>query len=93
LQRVLIVGKKRHPMRFRRSFTVSDRVTLVDEVWLPEKGNLKVKELWAGTDHTSIYVAMSRLYRPGCLLPWTDYGFVLPSLNRDGYGRVERVLG
>lgn len=93
LQRMLIVGKKKHPMRFRRTFLIGKEVSLVDEVWLPKKKRTKVEELWAGTDHTSIYVAMSRAYRPGCLIPWTDYGFILQSLNREGYGRVERVLG
>lgn len=93
LQRMLIVGKRKHPVRFRRTFLFGEQVKVVDEIWNPLNPKVKVVELWAGTDHTSIYVAMSRCYRPTCLLPWVDYSCVLESLERQGYGRVERILG
>lgn len=93
LQRLLILGKRRHPMRFRRSFHLGERVSLVDEIWMGNGRRERVEQLFAGTDHTSIYVAMSRFYRPGCLLPWTDYGEILSALNTKGYGRLERIIG
>lgn len=93
LQRLLIVGKKRHPMKFRRSLKLGEKVILVDEIWKGTSPAARVEELWAGTDPTSIYVAMSRFYRPGCLMPWTDYSHLIEPLERDGYARVERVLG
>jgi hypothetical protein len=91
LQRLLIVGKRRHPMRFSRTVQLGEELVLTDEIWIGKPmGAERILELWAGTDHTSIYVAMSRMYRPGCLLPWTDYRELIPVLERDGYARLER---
>jgi hypothetical protein len=95
LQRILIVGKRLYPMQFKRTLLFSDQVRLVDEIWNIEKAgrpSRKVTALYAGTDHTSIYVAVSRSYQSACLLPWTDYGGRLEKLNRDGYVRIERIL-
>lgn len=93
LQRLLIVGKKKHQMRFARTVEIDSGVRLTEEIWMGQgRGGSKVVELWAGTDHTSIYVAMSRMYRPGCLLPWTDYSEMIPALNREGYARLTRWI-
>lgn len=95
LQRILIMGKHFDPMRFRRTLLFGDRVCLVDEIWNPRKGgrSRNVMALFAGTDHTSIYVAVSQSYQRACLLPWTDYDAYLEVLNREGYVRIERVIG
>jgi hypothetical protein len=94
LQKLLIVGKKAHAMRFQRTLRLGDQVVLVDEIWRPlgPIGPPRVASLYAGTDHTSVYVAVSRSYQAACLQPWTDYGPHLESLNRDGYARMERVI-
>ncbi len=94
LQRLLIVGKRKHQMKFARTVEIDSGVRLTEEIWMGQGrgGGPKVMELWAGTDHTSIYVAMSRMYRPGCLLPWTDYGEMIPALDREGYARLTRWI-
>ncbi|GIX48975.1 MAG: hypothetical protein KatS3mg131_3186 [Candidatus Tectimicrobiota bacterium] len=95
LQRLLIVGKRRAPLRFRRTLRFAPHVTLCDEVWdlRPRRqGRRQLVDLYAGTDHTSIYVAMSNAYHPACLLPWHDYGAQLPQLWQTGYLRVCRTL-
>ena len=96
LQKILIVGKKKQPIRFRRTIIFTDCVRLVDEIWTDGKigkDRKKVESLYSGVDHTSIYVAVSRSYQKACLLPWTDYGPCLDELNRNGFVRIERVIG
>ena len=96
LQRLLIVGKRTDPMRFRRTFLFKDtEVVLVDELWRernPEPSR-NIEAMYAGTDHTSIYVAVSQSYQSACLHPWTDYAPWLKPLNEKGYVRIERVIG
>jgi len=93
LQRLLIVGKRKHPMRFARTVEIDSEVSLTEEIWKGQgRGPSKLVELWAGTDHTSIYVAVSRMYRPGCLLSWTDYSKVIPALEKEGYAKLTRCL-
>ncbi|MGQ9653993.1 MAG: hypothetical protein ACUVXD_07990, partial [Thermodesulfobacteriota bacterium] len=95
LQKVLIVGARRDPMKFRRTFRLGPPSTLVDEIWNPKRDSSSrdVIALYAGTDHTSIYVAMSNSFQSASLLPWTDYGAYIAELNRDGYVRIERRIG
>lgn len=94
LQRLLIVGKRKHPMKFARTVEIDSEVRITEEIWKGQGsgGAPQVLELWAGTDHTSIYVAVSRMYRPGCLLPWTDYSEMLPALEKKGYARLTRCI-
>jgi hypothetical protein len=92
LQRLLIVGKRPAPLRFRRTVRFGPRVALVDEVWYPGRRRPRLDALWAGTDHTAIYVAMSQGFHESCLQPWTDLGPALPQLAATGRLRVERVL-
>lgn len=93
LQRILIVGKRKHQMKFARTVEIDSAVRLTEEIWMEKgRGGPKVMELWAGTDHTSIYVAMSRMYRPGCLLPWTDYSQMIPALEKQGYAKLTRCI-
>ncbi len=94
LQKLLITGARRDPMKFRRTFRMGPPSILVDEIWNPRRGRSReVIALYAGTDHTSIYVAMSNSFQSASLLPWTDYGVHLAELNRDGYVRIERRIG
>lgn len=95
LQRLLILGKRRAPFRFRRTVRFAAAVTLIDEVWLPEgrrgKGP-RLRSLYAGTDHTAIYVAMSQAFQESSLQPWVDYASSLPALAATGRLTVERTL-
>ncbi len=95
LQKVLIIGASTDPMKFRRTFRLGPPSILVDEIWNPkcDGGSRDVIGLYAGTDHTSIYVAMSNSFQSASLLPWTDYGAHIAQLNRDGYVRIERRIG
>ena len=95
LQKILIVGKKKSDVSFQRTVIFSDRVTLIDEIRLPDnsKNHVKVSRLFAGTDHTSIYVAVSRSYQQSSLFPWTDLNEHLDELNEKGRVRIERVIG
>lgn len=92
LQRLLIVGKRPAPLAFRRTVRFGAPVTLVDEVWYPGRRRPRVESLWAGTDHTAIYVAMSQAFHESALQPWTDLGPALPQLAGGGRLRVERAL-
>lgn len=94
LQRLLIVGKRRAPLGFRRTVRFGAEVTVVDEVWSPEgRRRPRLRSLWAGTDHTAIYVAMSQVFHESCLEPWTDLSADLPVLAATGRLRVERTVG
>jgi hypothetical protein len=95
LQRLLIVGKKSSPLKFRRKLQIRDKVILVDELWYEGgSGNRpRLEALYVGTDHTSIYVAVSNSFHWGCLDPWTDCSSYLEPLNNEGYTRIERIIG
>ena len=95
LQKFLIVGKHSAPLAFRRTLRFGDRVQLVDEVWFETRGSARpsVSHLYAGSDHTSIYVAVSQSYQASCLHPWTNLSEHVEPLNRDGRVRIERIIG
>jgi hypothetical protein len=93
LQRLLIVGKRRAPLAFRRTIRFRHPPTLVDEVWWDaDAGGRSLTALYAGTDHTAIYVATSQVFQESALQPWHDYGPHLPALAGGGRLRVERPL-
>jgi hypothetical protein len=95
LQRILIIGKRPYKMRFRRTFKFDEtNVYISDEIWNPDhrRNSAKVRALFAGVDHTSIYVAMSRCFQESSLSPWVDYGDHLEELNSKGYVKVERII-
>jgi hypothetical protein len=95
LQRVLIVGKRPAPLVFQRTVQFQHQVTLIDELWeepRPRQGTQHLTALYAGTDHTSMYVAMSNAYQATCLRPWTDYTPYLAPLRHTGYVKITRQL-
>jgi hypothetical protein len=84
LQRKAITGKgaclpltveRRLPLgaldRVEYTLTLSDR-------------RFRLSELWVASDATSIYVATSQPYQPGCLLPWINLEKALPELHARG---------
>lgn len=88
LQKKLIVGKRKLPIRFKRRIEfASDAITVTDTV---ESNGARFSRLSAGTDATSIYVANSNTFQLSRLVPWTDLdAATVEKLNRDG--RVEIV--
>jgi hypothetical protein len=95
LQRLLIVGKRPVRLSFQRTLQFRQRVTLIDELWdeRPQRyGRHSLTALYAGTDHTSVYVAMSNAYQAACLRPWTDYTPYLAPLVHTGYVKITRTL-
>jgi hypothetical protein len=93
LQRLLIVGKRRAPLAFRRTLRFTRPMTVVDEVWWDgDAGGRRLTQLYAGSDHTAIYVATSQVFQESALQPWHDYGPYLTALATEGCLRVERTL-
>jgi hypothetical protein len=95
LQKLLIVGKRASALRFQRTVQFYPEVAVTDEIWdeRPQRqGGHSLTALYAGTDHTSIYVAMSNAYQATCLLPWTDLSGYLDELQRTGYVKIVRPL-
>lgn len=95
LQKLLIVGKKAAPLVFQRTIEFAPQATLTDEIWdlRPQRdGSGRLTALFAGTDHTSIYVAMSNAFQSAALLPWTDYSALLEPLRLNGYAKISRKL-
>ncbi len=96
LQKLLIVGKGPSRLRFQRTVQFGAIVRVVDEIWdeRPHRdGRARLVRLYAGTEHSSIYVAMSNAYQSACLLPWTDLSPHLEELGRTGNVKIERSLG
>jgi hypothetical protein len=95
LQKLLIVGKKPAALRFQRTVQFHPQLTIIDEIWHPQEprhGTRELTALYAGTDHTSIYVAMSNAYQVASLCPWTDDTVALETLRTSGYVQITRPL-
>jgi hypothetical protein len=95
LQKLLIVGKRPTALRFQRTVQFYPDVTITDEIWDERprrRGSHGLTALYAGTDHTSIYVAMSNAYQATCLLPWTDLSAYVEELQRTGHVQIIRPV-
>jgi len=89
LQRLLITGKRRTAIRFRRRIRFENGfVELEDEVALPP--GVEMDELAFASDATSIYVANSNAYQASVLRPWFDLRDRLEALNRERRLTVRR---
>ncbi|MDX2176570.1 MAG: hypothetical protein SF028_08865 [Candidatus Sumerlaeia bacterium] len=92
LQRKLIVGKRRLPLRFRRTVELGTlEVTVTDELERKDP-SLRLKRLSVGSDATSIYVANSNTFQESRLLPWQDAGGEIEEFNRTGRLVLERRI-
>lgn len=82
LQKVLITGKPRTDVRFRREIRFSEAgITIRDH--LDARGSkVQFKRLAIGSDATSIYVANSNTFQESVLCPWIDLSDRLEALNR-----------
>lgn len=79
LQKMLILNKKNLPIEFQRQFTFEEGLNIVDTIRL--KGPLYFKQLAIGSDHTSIYTAISNCFQESVLSPWIDLNPLLNELR------------
>lgn len=87
LQRLLIVGRRESPHRFRRVFRFADGGwTITDELTCPDWS--AVERVAIGCDQTSIYIAMSRTYQQGQLQEWLE---LIPGQPRPADGQALRL--
>lgn len=85
LQRRLITGRNRVPIRLTRTITLrpgSPAVRITDQIELTSP-TVRVKRLAIGTDHQTAYVAACNIYQDSVLEPWTDLAEYVETLNRD----------
>jgi hypothetical protein len=92
LQRWLILGKRKAPLSFRRRFEFSDGVSVQDTIRIEDPAIRRVRRLYVGTDHTSIYVATSNAFQDACLQPWVDVEQALTLLNSTGEASITRKI-
>jgi hypothetical protein len=81
LQKVLITGKPRTNVKFRRSFRFSDDdIAICDHIDATAEST-EFDGLSVGSDATSIYVANSNTFQESVLLPWQDFDHLTADLN------------
>lgn len=82
LQRILITGKTRTAIGFRRRIRFEDQfVEIEDEIELPS--GVELDALAFAGDATSIYIANSNAYQASLLNPWLDLQDRLGEVNRN----------
>lgn len=91
LQKILITGKSRTKVRFRRTlkFTESE-IVVQDKIDAPI--GTRFVSLACGSDATSIYVANSNVFQQSVLCEWTDLTAHLDELNQNGQTLIERKI-
>lgn len=82
LQRILITGKSRTAIRFRRRIQFQDGSVEIEDEWQLPPG-VEIDELAFASDATSIYIANSNAYQRSVLNPWIDLSDRLEALNRE----------
>lgn len=92
LQRWLILGKRKAPLSFRRRFEFSDGVSVQDTIRIEDPAIRRVRRLYVGTDHTSIYVAASNAFQDVCLQPWVELEAALRALNSTREASITRKI-
>ncbi|MHB8897214.1 MAG: hypothetical protein ACYC6Y_00555 [Thermoguttaceae bacterium] len=94
LQRRLITGRRRLPIRLERIIELRPGVPAVqvtDKIELASPA-LRVRRLAIGTDHQAAYVAACGVYQDSVLEPWTDLAEHVEGLNRTRRAVVVRRL-
>ena len=81
LQKVLITGKPRTDVRFERTVEFGDESIEIRDSIDASKTSTRFEDLAAGSDATSIYVANSNTFQESVLLPWTELGQHVGTLN------------
>ena len=94
LQRRLITGRNRFPIRLKRTIHLhpdSATVQVTDELELTSPA-VQVQRLADGTDHQAAYVAACGVYQDSVLQPWTDLAGHVERLNRERRVVIVRKL-
>lgn len=82
LQKVLITGKPRTSIRFKRTLQFNEDSIQIQDSIDASKGKQGFKSLAVGSDSTSIYVANSNTFQESTLLDWTSLDQHVDTLNR-----------
>lgn len=82
LQKVLITGKPRTEVEFKRTFEFHDDSIIIKNVVDASASNKQFQSMATGSDATSIYVANSNTFQESVLLPWNDLDEHIGTLNR-----------
>ena len=91
LTKFLILKKKRVPVKFERTFEFGSRIKITDIITI--KGDVEIKRLAIGPDHTSIYIPTSRYYQKNLSLgKWIYLDSYLEELNRNKTVKIQRLV-
>jgi hypothetical protein len=90
LQRMLIVGKKNIPISYRREFLFEDGLSIIDTITL--EGKEYFRDLAIGSDHTSIYTAVSNCYQESMLHSWIDLNPYVEDLKKNKRIIIQRKI-
>jgi hypothetical protein len=82
LQKVLITGKPRTDVTFRRRFQLTDDNIVISDQIDASGESTDFDGLAIGSDATSIYVANSNTFQESVLLPWQEFDEHVDQLNR-----------
>jgi hypothetical protein len=82
LQKVLITGKPRTEVQFRRHIELTDGVILIRDRIDARSSKTQFRRLAVGSDATSIYVANSNTFQESTLCAWLDLSAYVEELNR-----------
>lgn len=92
LQKVLITGKPRTEVTFKRSFEFLEDSIKIQNVVDAKESDKTFVSMATGSDATSIYVANSNTFQESVLLPWNDLDAHVGELNRDRRVEFELVV-
>ncbi|MGF1572584.1 MAG: hypothetical protein ACFCU1_05880 [Sumerlaeia bacterium] len=93
LQKILITGKNVQPIGFSRSIEFGDqKISVFDEVRIEPEEKRNFKDLAAGSDATSIYVANSNVYQDSVLIPWKWFTNKVRELNEKRKVQINRTI-
>lgn len=82
LQKVLITGKPRTEVEFKRVFEFGENTIVIKNEVDASASDKRFDSMATGSDATSIYVANSNTFQESVLLPWNDLDEHVATLNR-----------
>ena len=82
LQKMLITGKPRTEVQFRRQIELTDRAIVIRDRIDARSSGTRFRRLAVGSDATSIYVANSNTFQESTLCSWLDLSEHVDELNR-----------
>lgn len=88
LQKVLITGKKKTSVEFKRELTFRDDDIEIVTEFHSDKVQTKLLSAHIASDATSIYVANSNVFQQSVLLPWIPLDKFCMTFNEKGQACV-----